>query len=166
MLPVVVGTHPDRSAWLKDCIKSIRATSRHRRVLIHRTGGYEPAALRTGCAAFPRFLFLHDSVTILHPKFWTAIDTSGPAWIAGPPHMSMGIFDSEALLPLLPEGEASKSDAINLENDLPMRLPGMGVLWPDVIDTTHLRMESRHGRMNMVLGNDLFEKHKGNWGQL
>jgi hypothetical protein len=165
MIPVVIGTNPERGAWLDDCLKSIRATTRRRRVLIHRTGGYEPAALRTGCATFSRFVFLHDSVTILHPDFWAAVDASGPAWLAGAPHMNMGIFDSAALSPLLPDTEASKDDAIRLENDLPMRLPGMGVLWPDVIDTTHLRMESRHGRMNLVLGNHLFEKHKGSWGQ-
>jgi hypothetical protein len=41
----------------------------------------------------------------------------------------------------------------------------MPSLWPNVIDITHLRMEERHGRQNKILGNDLWEKAKGNWGQ-
>lgn len=164
MLPVVVGTHPDRTPWLNDCLTSIRATTKHRRVLIHRTGGYEPAAILTGCTTFNRFLYLQDSVTILHKDFWDVIDNSGPAWLAGPPPMFLAIYDAATVEPLMPKGPVTKQDAIKLESDLPTILT-MPTLWPDVVDATAPRMEHKHGRENKVLGNHLFEKHKGNWGQ-
>lgn len=167
LTPVVIGSHPDRTAWLDDCLKSIRATSSPRRkILVHHTGGYEPAALKTGCAAFDRFLFIHDSVTILHPDFWEVIDSSGPCWLAGAPHMHLGIYDSADLEPLLPEHEVDKGGAIRSENDLPQQLPRMRPLWPEILDIQMLRREVRHGRDNLVLGNHMWEKHKGNWGQL
>lgn len=165
MLPVVIGTHPDRKPWLDDCVKSIRATSKHRRILIHQTGGYEPAAIRTGCATFPRFLFLHDSVTILHPDFWKTIDASEPAWLAGWPHMLLAIYQAADVEPHLPHHEVTKTESIHLEGHLPTVLP-MPALWPDVTDANHLRREVRHGRDNLVLGiPGVWEKHKGHWGQ-
>lgn len=165
LVPVVIGTAPDRNAWLHDCLTSIRTTSaRGRRVHIHRNGGFEPAAIRAGCEKFKRFLFLQDSATILDPAFWTVIDQSGPAWVAGPPHMHLAIYEAAAILPLLPTEAVTKDQSIHLESDIPTRLH-MPMLWPDVIDTTHLRHETRHGRDNLVLGNSLFEKHKGSWGQ-
>lgn len=162
MLPVVVGTHPDRKPWLTDCLASIRRSSPRRRVFVHGTGGYEPAALRAGCAKFDQFLFLQDSVTILHPDFWTTIDASGPAWLAGWPPMFLGIYNAADVAPLLPDHEVSKVESTHLEGALPHSLP-MPTLWPDVVDATALRREDRHGRDNLVLGNDLFLKHKGTW---
>ena len=164
MIPVVVGTNPERTDWFNDCIRSIRATTKGRRVRVHRDGGYEPAAIRNGCNTFKRFLFIHDSVTILDPEFWTIIDNSGPAWLAGWPPMCMAVYDAAAVLPHLPDHPVTKREAVELEGTLPQSLP-METIWPDVTDANHLRMEVRHGRMNMVLGNHLWEKHKGNWGQ-
>jgi len=164
MLPVVIGTNPERKPWLDECLASIRATSsRRRRVHIHETGGYEPAAIRTGCSKFERFLFLHDSVTILHRDFWDIIDASGPAWLAGWPPMFLGIFNAADIEPLLPTYEVSKRESCDLEGALPHRLH-MPTLWPDVVDTTALRREDRHGRDNLVLGVEgVWEKHKGTW---
>lgn len=163
LTPVVIGTHPDRTPWINDCLASIRATSsRRRRIHIHRTGGYEPAAIRTGCATFERFLFLQDSVTILHPDFWDTIDASGPAWLAGWPPMFLAIYNATDVEPLLPEHQISKVESTHLEGALPYRL-NMPTLWPDITDANHLRREDRHGRDNLVLGNHLFLKHKGTW---
>lgn len=165
MIPVVVGTHPDRAAWLEDCLASIKATSSPRReIYVHKTGGYEPAAIHSGCARFDRFLFIHDSVTILHGDFWSTVDSSGPAWLAGWPPMCLAIYDTASVQIHLPVHEVTKLEACHLEGYLPSVVP-MPTIWPDVTDANHLRMEERHGRLNMVLGNDLWEKHKGNWGQ-
>jgi hypothetical protein len=164
MIPVVVGTNPERADWLADCLASIRATSKHRRILIHRDGGYEPAAIRTGTEQFTRFLFIHDSVTVLDPEFWRIIDTAGPSWLAGHPPMCMAVYDTATIAPHLPDHLVSKREAVELEGTLPNLIP-MPTIWPDVTDSNCLRMEHRHGRMNLVLGNDLWEKHKGNWGQ-
>lgn len=167
MIPVVVGTNPSRHEWMQDCVRSIRETSRYRRVLIHRSGGFEVAALRTGIQNFPRFLLLHDSVTILSPDFWNVIDsTDGPAWLTGGPPMHLGIHDSAQLRPILETypAEIDKRASIFTEGDLPSRV-NYATIWPEINDATALRMEHRHGRDNLVLGNDLFEKHKGNWGQ-
>lgn len=166
MIPVVIGTHPERTAWLDDCLTSIKATSKpRRRIYVHRDGGYESAALRAGAARFKRFLFLHDSVTILHADFWTTVDASGPAWLAGPPHMQLGIYDSATVLPLLPTHDLTKTESIYWESHLPTLLPAQPMLWPDVTDATALRHDQRHGRENKVLGNHLWTKHKGHWGQ-
>lgn len=164
MLPVLIGTHPDRKAWLEDCLTSIEATT-DREVIIHHEGGYEIAALRTGCAWSDRFLFIQDSVTILSPLFWEVIDRqSSPAWLTGWPPMFMGIHNSATLKPLLAEYPEvmSKQEAIEAEAALPQRLD-YPTLWPDITDRTALRTETRHGRENLVLGNHLFEKAKGTW---
>ena len=165
MIPVVIGTHPDRSMWLEDCLTSIKATSSPKReVFVHRTGGYEPAAIRSGCSKFEQFLFIHDSVTILQEEFWEIIDASGPAWLAGWPPMFLAIYNRADVQMHLPLDEVTKQGACNLEGSLPSVVP-MTTIWPDITDQTHLRMEERHGRLNMILGNHLWEKAKGNWGQ-
>jgi hypothetical protein len=165
MYPVVVGTNRERTAWLNDCLQSIRATSKPRRfIYVHKDGGFEPAAIRAGCAKFDRFLFIHDSVVIQHPDFWTAIDNSEPAWLAGWPPMMIAVYEAQDVLPHLPEHDVTKREAVQLESTLPGLL-NMPTIWPDITDANHLRMEERHGRTNMVLGNELWEKYKGNWGQ-
>jgi len=164
VLPVVIGTHPDRTAWLTDCLTSIQATT-DREVLIHHTGGYEVAALRHGMAHADRFLFLHDSVTILDPLFWSVIDRfRTPAWLSGHPPMFMGIHHTSSLEPILDRypAEQSKEDAIRIEAELPGLLT-YTTIWPDITDRTALRTEERHGRNNLVIGNHLWEKHKGTW---
>lgn len=163
MLPVVVGTHPERPNWLQDCLTSIRKTTK-RPVLVHEAGGYEIAALRTGFARFDRFLFLQDSVTILSPEFWTIVDArKGPAWLTGWPPMFLGIWDRTALpiINALPAVQ-SKEDSIVLEASIPLEL-GWSTIWPEITDHTALRSEHRHGRHNMIVGNRYFEKAKATW---
>lgn len=163
MLPVVIGTHPERLSWLNDCLNSIRKTTK-RPVVVHEAGGYEIAALRTGYARFDRFIFLQDSVTILSPAFWTIVDSRrGPAWLTGWPPMFLGIWDASAkpLIDSLPE-QQTKADSIALEASIPAQL-GWSTIWPEVTDGTALRHEHRHGRRNLVLGNRYFEKAKATW---
>ena len=162
MLPVVIGTNPERTEWLADCVASIKATT-ERPFIIHRHGGYEIAALRTATTHFDRFLFIHDSVTILSPLFWGHIDArQGSAWLSGWPSMFMGIWDTETLQPYLDEipDRVSKEATIALEADLHARFD-YSTIWPEVRDGTAKRREHRHGRDNLVLGNELWEKHKG-----
>jgi hypothetical protein len=164
VLPVLIGTHPDRQVWAADCFASIKATT-NREILLHTTGGYELAALRTGAAAFDRFLFIHDSVTILDPLFWTVIDRfQTPAWLSGHPPMFMGIHHTSSLKPVLDRypAEQTKEDAIRIEAELPALLT-YTTIWPDITDRTAKRTEERHGRTNLVVGNHLWEKHKGTW---
>lgn len=163
--PVVVGTNPERTDWLKDCLASIRATSHHRRVLIHDKGGYEIAALRTGLANFRRFLFLHDSCEILSHEFWDIIDHSPPIWMFGGPPMYLAVYDGATLEDAIahaPE-EMTKGSSIVWEGELPQRL-SLPTLWPEVHDGTG-HMEQRHGRPNLVLENEHLRKWKGSWGQ-
>lgn len=163
MLPVHIGTAPGREPWLNDCLTSIRATT-DRVVTVHTSGGYELAALRSGATHHDRFLFLHDTVTILSPQFWNVIDWwPGTAWLTGWPPMFMGIHDRISLkvLDRFPDS-IDKADAIRIEAELPTLLD-YSTIWPDITDATALRQEHRHGRDNLVLGNNLFEKHKGTW---
>jgi hypothetical protein len=160
VLPVVIGTHPERPHWLEDCLNSIHRTTK-RRVLIHEAGGYEIAALRTGFARFDRFLFLQDSVTILSPEFWLIVDArKGPAWLSGWPPMFLGIWDASgrAVIETLPTTQ-TKEDSIRLEADIPELLK-WPTIWPEVTDHTALRREIRHGRHNLVVGNRYWEKAK------
>lgn len=161
LTPVVVGTNPERGHWLTDCLATIPAD---RPVLIHDTGGYEIAALRTGCARFSRFLFLQDSVTITNPTFWDVIDASGPAWLTAAPPMYLGIHHRDQLAPVLAAYPATvdKETAIALELDLHARVD-YDTLWPDVTDRTALGTDERHGRTNLLVGNDYFVKRKGTW---
>lgn len=165
MIPVVIGTNPERRNWLNDCLRSIRTTSTRRRVHIHRTGGYEITALRAGISKYRRFLFLHDSCEILHPNFWNTIDNTEPAWLFGAPHMYLAVFDSPTLERALHDApeQMDKQASINWEGELGMRLQ-LPTLWPDVIDANGQHQE-RHGRLNLLLGNEFARKWKGNWGQ-
>lgn len=162
MLPVLIGTHPHRTAWLADCLKTIPTG---RTVEVHRTGGFELAALRTGVRYFDRFLFLQDSMLVKHPAFWDVVDgTDSPAWLCGHPPMYVGIHDRDQLAPALDRypAEITKEQSIDIEVDLPTHL-NYSTLWPDVVDATALRREHRHDRDNLVVGNELFEKFKGTW---
>lgn len=158
MLPVVVGSHP-HSPWLTECLESIRATT-NREVLIHGDGGHEPAAILTGCERFDRFVFLQDSVTILNPQFWETVEQYDIAWLSGWPPMFLGVHTA-AIANHLP-GPVDKAEAIRLEAHLPTILD-YPTIWPNITDRTALRREVKHGRDNLVLGNELWEKHKGTW---
>lgn len=166
MLPVVLGTHPDRSVWLRDSLRSIRSTTRHRRVLVHEPGGFEIAALRSGAARFKRFLYVQDSCEILTQDFWHIIDAlTEPAWLFGPPGMYLGVYNSRDLIPVLEQAPTTidKQTSIHWEGRIRELLP-YPTLWPEVTDATGT-FEERHGRMNLVLRNELLAKWKGNWGQ-
>lgn len=159
-VPVVIGTNPTRAEWLADCLATI---PKDRQVLIHWPGGYEIAALRTGCRSFDRFLFLHDSVEVLDPAFWDIIDAvEGPAWLTGGPPMFLGIHERHLLQPILDTypDEVDKETTIRLEVDLPRRVP-YSRIWPEVTDHTALGVEHRHGRDNLAVGNRYFVKWKG-----
>lgn len=156
---MVIGTHPDRTAWLEDCLNTIPT---NRQVLIHRPGGYEIAALRTGCASFDRYLFLHDSCLITDPTFWDIIDsTPGPIWLTGGPAMYLGIHHTDRLAPVLATypNEVDKDTAIRLEVDIMRRLH-YPALWPTIQDYNALGTEHRHGRDNLIIGNHLWRKYK------
>lgn len=161
LTPVVVGTNPERSGWLAECLATIPDD---RPLLIHDAGGYEIAALRTGCAHYPRFLYLHDSVTITDPAFWDVIDASGPAWLAGLPPMYLGVHDTAQLAPVLARypDVVDKETSIRLEFDLPLHV-NYDTIWPDVTDRTAFGTEERHGRLNLLVGNSYFVKRKGTW---
>lgn len=157
--PVVVGSHPG-SLWLAECVKSIPDG---RTVKVHRTGGYEIAALRTACRYFDRFLFIQDSTTVLHPEFWDVIDTTERGWLFGGPPMYMGVYQRDDLEPAIEDAPAviDKAWSIAWEGALPKRL-NYPTLWPDVTDAVG-RLEDRHGRTNLVLENRYFRKWKGTW---
>ena len=166
MIPVVIGTNPERRNWLDDCLTSIRRTSRpRRRILVHETGGYEIAALRTGAINFRKFLFLHDSCEVLSPHFWNIIDTADPTWLFGGPPMYLGVYDGPRLERAIIDApsEMTKASSIAWEGELAKRLQHP-VLWPDVHDGTGT-ITAHHGRANLVLENEHLRKWKGNWGQ-
>lgn len=166
MLPIVVGTNPERTEWLKDCLASIRRTSSRRRVLIHSDGGYEIAALRTAVKHFSRFVYIHDSCEVLSSDFWDVIDgLDGPAWLFGDPGMYLGVYDRPDLEPVLADAPdpVDKRQSIEWEGRIRSVIHAP-TLWPEVTDAAG-RLEERHGRMNLVLENRLLRKWKGNWGQ-
>lgn len=162
MLPVLIGSHPG-SPWLTECVESIRSTT-DRQIVVHEVGGYEPAALLTGCNLFDRFLFLQDSTRILSETFWEHADaTTEGSWLTGWPPMFMGIHVTDQLRPHLPTTRVTKQEAINLEARLPDLLD-YNTIWPTITDHTALRREHKHGRDNLILGVEgVWEKWKGTW---
>jgi hypothetical protein len=158
--PVLVGSHPG-SPWLKDCLKTI---PKGRTVKVHRTGGYEIAALRTGIRHFDRFLFLQDSTEVLDPAFWEIIDTTPSTWLFGGPPMYLGVYYSDELWQAISDAPEvmTKQWSITWEGALPKRLSHYGCLWPEVSDATG-RQEERYGRNNLVLENRYLRKWKGTW---
>lgn len=163
MIPVVIGTNPERGPWLRDCLTSIRRTSRYRRVHVHRDGGYELTALRAAMTRYDRFLFVHDSCEILHSDFWGAVDNTGPTWLFGGPPMYLGVYNSLDLRAALTDApsDVDKQTSIRWESELPNRLP-CPTLWPEVNDATG-RIEEHHGRRNLILENRYLRKWKGTW---
>lgn len=125
--------------------------------------GYEMSALRLACTTYSHFVFLKDSVTILRPvEFWAVIDgVQGPAWLSQPPSMYLGVYDSLTFMSRFAGLNANtKPDSIRLETKLNgvFRWP---VLWPDVRDGIRKRVDYVDGRPELVIGNDVWEKHKG-----
>lgn len=158
MIPLVIGSNPD-SPWIGNW--SPRSVGK-RDVHVHRTGGYELAALRS--APFRRFLFLQDSTEIRHPHFWDVIDgLTGPAWLFGWPGSYLAVYDRNDLTPLLDEAPdpVDKEQSIHWEARF-RRTLNYPTLWPDVVDATG-RIEDRHGRSNLVLENRYLRKWKGTW---
>lgn len=157
--PVVIGSHPG-SPWLSDCLKSMPI---NRTVKVHRTGGYEIAALRTACRYFDRFVFLQDSTVVLHPTFWDVIDSTEPAWLLGGPPMYMAVYNRDDLAPAIADAPETmdKPSSIVWEGELAKRI-SYPTLWPEVIDAAG-RIEERHGRRNLVLENRYLAKWKGTW---
>ena len=125
--------------------------------------GYEMSALRLASTTYSQFVFLKDSVTILRPnEFWAVIDrVQGPAWLSQPPSMYLGVYDSLTFMSRFFGVNANtKRDSVRLETELNgvFRWP---VLWPDVRDGTAKRVDYVDGRPELVIGNDVWEKHKG-----
>lgn len=160
MLPVVIGSNPERIGWLADCLETIPYD---RPLMVHRSGGYEIAALRAACQHYDRFLFIHDSTVILDEAFWGIVDTTGPAWLFGGPPMYMAVYDRDDLLPALDDAPQlmDKASSIVWEGELAKRLQ-YPTLWPEVTDATG-RIEHHHGRRNLVLENSYLRKWKGTW---
>jgi hypothetical protein len=125
--------------------------------------GYEMSALRLACTTYSQFVFLKESVTILKPdEFWAVIDrVQGPAWLSQPPSMYLGVYDSLTFMSRFAGVSAdNKLDSIRLESEL-NRVFRWPVLWPDVRDGTYKRVDFVDGRPEIVIGNDVWEKHKG-----
>lgn len=75
--------------------------------------------------------------------------------------MFLGIWDKTAkpVIDALPATQ-SKEDSIQLEAQLPNTL-NWPTIWPNVNDKNAIRAEVRHGRNNLIVGNEYFEKAKG-----
>lgn len=125
--------------------------------------GYEMSALRLACNTFSQFVFLKDSVTILKPdEFWGVIDrVRGPAWLSQPPSMYLGVYESFTLMSRIAGMNAdTKLDSIRFETEL-NRVFRWPVLWPTVRDGLYKRVDYIDGRPEIVIGNEVWEKHKG-----
>ena len=125
--------------------------------------GYEMSALHLASTRYSQFVFLKESVTILRPdEFWLAIDgVQGPAWLSQPPSMYLGIYDSLTFMSRFAGVSANtKLDSVRLESELNsvFKWP---VLWPDVRDGRGKRVDYVDGRPELVIGNEVWTKHKG-----
>lgn len=78
--------------------------------------------------------------------------------------MFLGVHETAQLWPVLNDLPASmsKAEVIHLEAHI-SNLVDYDTIWPTITDRTALRREHKHGRDNLVLGNQHFEKWKGTW---
>lgn len=167
-LKVFVGTAKGREDWLAQCLVSMGS----REVRVISSGAYELGKLSTiyWHHGGDRFLFLQDSVEVLSDEFWERLEEfDGSVGLLPEPApfgCYMGVYERKHLKDFVWPVMRSKEDSIEWETrwvrDYVDRVGGVPVMFPELTDATG-RVESRFGRENLVLENEMFRKWKGTW---
>ena len=164
----VIGSSPDRQAWLADCSASLGRE--HIAVVSY---GYELAKIAWVMenTTVDRFFFLQDSWVIKSDKFWDLLDQfEGSVALTRDPYFFgcyAGVYERSVVDRIGTPVVKDKQDSILLEIDWHRRYVEASVeptvLFPELTDKNAAGVVVKHGRENLVLENEFVMKFKGTW---
>ena len=164
----VIGSSPDRQAWLADCSASLGRE--HIAVVSY---GYELAKIAWVMenTTVDRFFFLQDSWQVKSPAFWDLLEQfEGSVALTQDPYFFgcfTGVYERHIIDRIGVPVVEDKAHSILLEIDWHRRYVEASVeptvLFPELTDANATGVVERHGRKNLVLENDLVVKWKGTW---
>jgi len=170
-MEIVIATTPGREMWVKDCMESVG-----RDCLVVSQGGkysYELGKIKYVLEKtnIDRFLFLQDTVIIKDKKLLEICEQQPKSVIfTYPAGCYLGVYCRDTLMKTgIPEVN-SKVDSVHYENawidQYRKNEPNIPVLF-FVDDGEGVRngIKEKYGRQNIVVGNQFYEKWKGDWGQ-
>lgn len=166
---IVVSTAPGRAEWVKYCLESINVPC-----IVVSGYGYELGKIKWvyDNTDVDRFIFLQDSMVIRNNDLLMSLfDIEGSACLmCDPSHMGsyIGLYERKTLdkidIPVINK----KSEAIRYEIEWNQKYIAACEKFSHPIDIKHETIFTvmRNGRENMVYVNELYEKWKGDWGQI
>ena len=164
----VIGSSPDRQAWLADCSASLGRE--HIAVVSY---GYELAKIAWVMenTSVDRFFFLQDSWQVKTPAFWDLLDQfEGSVALTRDPYFFgcyAGVYERSVVDRIGTPVVKDKQDSILLEIDWHRRYVEASVeptvLFPELTDKNAAGVVVKHGRENLVLENEFVRKFKGTW---
>ena len=166
---IVIGTSTDRENWIYDIVKSFTVP-----YIIVSTGGYELGKIKWVYenTKIDRFIFLQDSLVIKNNNLFEKVfELEGSSCLmCDPGHMGsyLGLYERKTLEKIGIPDAHSKLDSIRFELEWNKEYIANCDLLNHPIDLDHKIMYTvmKNGRENMVYVNDLYEKWKGDWGQI
>ena len=166
---IVISTSPGRSEWVKHCLESINVPC-----LVVSGYGYELGKIKWVYenTNIDKFIFLQDSVVIRNNELLMSLfESEGSACLmCDPSHMGsyLGLYERKILdridIPII----SKKSESISNEIEWTKRYIEACDHFSHPVDLKHETIFTvmRNGRENMLYVNDLYEKWKGDWGQI
>lgn len=166
---IVVGSAPGRENWIKDFLESINLPC-----IVLTVDGYELGKIKWiyENTDLDRFIFLQDSLVIRNNDLLQSIfDYQGSACLmCDPDHFGsyLGLYERSVLEKVGIPDALTKADAIKYEWEWTKDYVAACDNFSHPIDINHQIVYTvyKHGRENMVYVNDLYEKWKGDWGQI
>ena len=166
---IIVGTSRGREKWLIDFMESMTLPC-----VVLNVDGYELGKIKWAYenTDYDRFIFLQDSLVIRDNSLLERVfDSPGSACLmCDPDHMGsyLGLYERSVLDKVGIPTAYSKSDAIKYEWEWTKEYVSACTNFDHPIDINHQIIYTvyKHGRENMLYVNDLYEKWKGDWGQI
>lgn len=166
---IVVGTSPGRENWIKDFLESIKLPC-----IVLTVDGYELGKIKWiyENTDLDRFIFLQDSLVIRNNDLLNSVfDSPGSACLmCDPDHFGsyLGLYERSVLEKVGIPDAHTKRDAIRYEWEWTKKYVAACDNFSHPLDLNHQIVYTvyKHGRENMLYVNDLYEKWKGDWGQI
>jgi len=166
---IIVGTAPGRERWLNDFMESIKLPC-----IVLTVDGYELGKIKWAYenTNLDRFIFLQDSIVIRNNELLSSIfNVPGSACLmCDPDHYGsyLGLYERSVLDKVGIPVANTKSDAIKYEWEWTKKYAAACSNFDHPLNLNHQIVYTvyKHGRDNMLYVNDLYEKWKGDWGQI
>lgn len=166
---IIVGTAPGRERWLNDFMESIKLPC-----IVVTVDGYELGKIKWAYenTNLDRFIFLQDSLVIRNNELLSSIfNVTGSACLmCDPDHYGsyLGLYERTVLDKVGIPVANTKADAIKYEWEWTKKYAAACSNFDHPINLDHQVIYTvyKHGRENMLYVNNLYEKWKGDWGQI